>query len=144
MEPGEWYDLRIRVRIDMNVAPGAILVNCTEIDISEEDDYPEDNRTCVSDGVRSPGPNVRVSKRVWWDDEDQQLEYDVTVENVGTITLEQVTVTDTYPISTTFTGDWWDHFWEGLEFDQDGANRQLEWTFERLETGLEHGNRLPG
>ena len=133
MEPGEWYNLRLRLRIDTNVAPDIVLTNCAEIAIAEEDGNPENDRACVNDAVRSPGPNIRVSKRVSWSDEDRQLEYQINVENIGTVTLHQVTVTDTYPISTTFSGEWWHWFWEGLEFSQDDAKRQLVWTFERLE-----------
>ncbi|NOZ51232.1 MAG: DUF11 domain-containing protein, partial [Chloroflexi bacterium] len=133
MEPGQWYNLEVRLRIDDDVDPGTVLKNCAEIAISGNDDNAENDSACVSDAVHLPGANVRISKRVWWNDEDRQLEYNIQLENIGTATLQQVTITDTYPISTTFTGDWWHWFWQGIEFSQDDAERQLVWTFERLE-----------
>ena len=133
LEPGEGYEFNIRLRIDNDIAPDTMLTNCAEIIIATDDYNPDNNRTCTDDAVRTPGSNLRIEKEVWWQNGDQQLEYRIDIENVGTTTLDQVTVTDIYPDSTMFNGDWWHEFWEGVDFEQDDANRQLMWTFERLE-----------
>ena len=139
MEPAESHNVSMRLQIEDDMAPGTLLTNCAEIAISGNDTDPENDRVCVSDAVRSPGPNLRISKQVWWNDHDRQLEYHIDVENVGTVTLDQVAITDTYPISTTFSGDWWNRYWRDIDFEQDDANRQLVWTFETLEPNWSTG-----
>ena len=102
LDPGQWYNLDIRVGISPTAAAGTVLTNCAEIDAGE-DVWPYNNMDCRTDTVREHGPNLRLFKDAWWENEEQ-IHYSIRIENVGTEFLDNVWITDTYPISTTLTG----------------------------------------
>jgi uncharacterized repeat protein (TIGR01451 family) len=136
MLPGQWYDLHVRLGIDLGVQPGTVLTNCAEIGIDGPDSWPYDNQECVVDTVRGYGPNLRVSKDYEWQWDggtDYRIEYEITFENLGTETLYDVEIADTPPTGTHFEGRWWDNFWRGVTFDQVG--NQLIWTLEEVQPG---------
>jgi uncharacterized repeat protein (TIGR01451 family) len=132
MEPGQWYNLNLRLAIDGDLAPGTDLTNCANLTIGGSDGWPYDNSDCVVDTVRDFGPNLRVVKEYQWNWEGQ-LQYNVNFLNVGTTTLYDVALTDTLPPGTSFNGNWWSWFWEGIAFAP--AGDQLVWTIGRLEPG---------
>ena len=136
MEPGEDGNLNLELSIDPSAAADTVITNCVSIAITQTDNWPYDNADCAVEVVRVGGPNLRVRKESHWSSEDQ-LEYNVYFENIGSTTLNDVMITDTLPVSTSFSGDWWHSFWEGIQFaDKDG---QLVWTLDRVEPGWSAG-----
>ncbi|MBN2148574.1 MAG: DUF11 domain-containing protein, partial [Anaerolineales bacterium] len=133
IQPGEWHDLYVHLSIDPDTLPGTELVNCAEGSIDGEDGWPYDNAACVSVFVREPGPNLIITKSYSWNWEGS-LTYDVRVMNVGTTVLENILVTDTLPVSTTFNGSWW-HNWGSGDVDFYDLGGQLVWDVHRIEQG---------
>jgi uncharacterized repeat protein (TIGR01451 family) len=132
MEPGDWYNLNVRLGYDAALPPGTVLENCALVAMDEQDTHPWDNESCVREQIHGTGSNVRVHKRAWWNWEGQ-LQYEIRFWNLGTTHLEDVVITDTLPDGTTFSGNWWHDFWEEVQFSQNG--NQLSWTLSRLEPG---------
>jgi uncharacterized repeat protein (TIGR01451 family) len=120
MEPAEDFDIDIRLSINSSVAASTTITNCATVDIAAEDSWPYNNTDCVVDTVRSPGTNLRVYKRVEWQGQDQ-IRYDIYFENIGTVDLSDVLITDTYPISTSLNGWWADYHRSVNEEAQDPA-----------------------
>lgn len=106
MEPGEQFVVNVQLNIDGDVSPGTVLTNCVEIGVDGPDNYTADNFSCYADTVRQPGVNLRLRKNYRWNGSNQ-LEYDLQIENIGTVPLSNVWMTDTYPLSTTWNGEWW-------------------------------------
>jgi uncharacterized repeat protein (TIGR01451 family) len=136
MEPGQWYNLNIRVALDGGLAPGTVLNNCVSLTVDGEDQWPYDNSDCVVESVHAPGPNLRVVKEFQWNWEGQ-LQYNVNFYNLGTTTLNDVALADTLPSGTSFNGNWWHWFWEGIDLAP--AGEQLVWTMSHLEPGWSSG-----
>ncbi|MBN1317555.1 MAG: DUF11 domain-containing protein [Anaerolineales bacterium] len=105
LEPGERYNLNVRVDISTALESGDTIENCVLLTTDAEEDWPNDNESCVEDELKKLGPNLRVYKEYRWDN-DNRLEYDIRMENIGTQRLEGVLITDTYPSGTTFNGEW--------------------------------------
>jgi uncharacterized repeat protein (TIGR01451 family) len=134
LEPAESHHLSLSLGIEEGVAEGTVLTNCVEVGIAGPDENPDNDTECVENRVSGPGPNLQLGKRVWWEG-DGQLHYVIDLWNVGTEDLLDVWVTDTYPISTTWNGDWWWDRWSGygIDIDHDEPNRRLIFTTERIE-----------
>jgi uncharacterized repeat protein (TIGR01451 family) len=130
MEPGDWYNLNVRLGYDAELWPGRVLENCATVAMDGEDPWPFDDESCVEVRISDHGPNVSVSKRAEWNSEDQ-LRYEIRVRNLGTTELEDVVISDILPAGTSFSGNWWHNFWEDIQFNQDGD--RLNWTLSRLE-----------
>ena len=74
-----------------------------------------------------------MQKSYWWEGYER-LTYEIQVRNVGSQSLENVWITDTYPVSTTFNGDWWNNGpW--VTYTHDLANHQIVFWVERLNPG---------
>jgi uncharacterized repeat protein (TIGR01451 family) len=138
MEPGEWINLNVRVAIASDAIPGAVLTNCAEVAIDGDDSWPYNNKDCVVETVYDYGPNLRIDKYYQWNGEGQ-LEYTIEFRNVGSTNLHDVQIADTLPADTSFNGNWWHWFWEGIDFEQVG--NQLIWTISRLEPTWSSGLR---
>jgi uncharacterized repeat protein (TIGR01451 family) len=135
MLPGAWKNVDIRLDIDPGVQSGDVLTNCVEIGIDGDDGWPDDNQDCVADPVRGKGPNLRVYKEHEWQGDNQQLQYRIRVENIGTEWLENVWFTDTYPVDTTFSGEWWVEHGPWIELDREEPDRQLIFWAEQFWPG---------
>jgi uncharacterized repeat protein (TIGR01451 family) len=135
LEPGERYMIGIGLRISSTVAPGTVVTNCAEIGIDGPDQNPDDDSACVSAAVAETGFNLRVEKGYWWESEGSQLRYEVLLWNVGTENLYGVRITDTYPASTMWNGDWWWDRWWGPEVfvDHNAGARQLIFSTDEIE-----------
>ena len=106
MEPAEDFDLDVRLTINSSVATSTTITNCATVNIAAEDSWPYNDTECVVDTIRQPGTNLRVYKRVEWQGQDQ-IRYEIIFENIGTVDLSNVLITDTYPISTSYSNNWW-------------------------------------
>jgi uncharacterized repeat protein (TIGR01451 family) len=134
LEPGEWGDFNLRLAISRTVAPDTTITNCATIAITQTDNWPYDNTDCVVEAVRDVGPNLRVRKESWWDWEEQ-IDYRIRVENIGTTRMEDIWITDTYPISTTFEDNWWKEGGPWITRTHDAPNRQLIFWAQDLNPG---------
>jgi uncharacterized repeat protein (TIGR01451 family) len=134
MEPGDRYELGVHLGYAGALVPGAILENCATVTMDgvHDDGWPFDDEACDQVQVRSAGPNFRVNKRVQWNWEGQ-IQYQIWFNNLGTTELQDVVITDILPEGTSFSGNWWDYFWEEIQFNQVGDT--LNWTLSRLEPG---------
>ncbi len=133
LEPGVWINIDARLTIDEGTPPGAELTNCMAITMDGDSD-PSNDTSCVTDAVREPGPNLRLSKSVWWNWEGQ-LEYQLQIENIGSEELTGFSVTDLYPENTTWNGNWWVRWGPWMTATHDLPNRQLDFWVERLGPG---------
>jgi uncharacterized repeat protein (TIGR01451 family) len=106
LPPGEWVDVDLRLAIDSDYVPGTMAINCIEIDTGGDEATPFNNTACVGHVVQDVGPNLRLTKNYWWNGEGQ-LQYQLDIQNIGSQALDNVWVTDTYPLSTTWNGNWW-------------------------------------
>ncbi|HSR33868.1 MAG TPA: hypothetical protein VLY63_25155, partial [Anaerolineae bacterium] len=132
MEPGDWYDLNVRLGYAASLPPSTVLKNCAMVTADGQDADPLNNESCADEQIHDRGPNVRVRKRANWNWEGQ-IQYEIRFWNLGTTRLEDVVITDTLPDGTSFSGNWWHDFWEEIQFTQDGD--ELSWTVSRLEPG---------
>jgi uncharacterized repeat protein (TIGR01451 family) len=134
LEPGESYGLDLYLNISSTVAPGTIITNCVEITMDGVDENPGDDVACMSVAVGDTGRNLRLEKRYWWEG-DSRLGYEIQVWNVGTEDLLDVQITDTYPLSTTWNGDWgWDRWWgPELSVTHSAPHRQLVFSTDEIE-----------
>lgn len=106
MDNGYRGRLSIHVAIDKAAIPGQVLTHKVAITtLPIEDDY-DDNTITWVETINGPGVNLRVDKQnySWWS--ESTLSYEIRVYNLGTETLKNFWITDTYPVSTTFAGDW--------------------------------------
>jgi uncharacterized repeat protein (TIGR01451 family) len=130
MEPGEWYNLNVRLGYDSDLTGGTVLENCAVVAMDGQDTWPFDDESCAEVPIRGTGANVSVMKRAQWNWEGQ-IQYEIRLRNLGTTTLQDMVVVDTLPAGTSFSGNWWHNFWEDVQFSQVG--NQLRWTVSRLE-----------
>jgi uncharacterized repeat protein (TIGR01451 family) len=147
LNPGQDSDvlgaIRLVLRINPGVASGTVLTNEAEIAptiiVGYADDDPRNNREQVAVTVRNPGPNLMIVKDGHLND---NLRYDINFFNVGTTRIDGFTITDTYPLSTTFSDGQID--WGGnITFTSNPADRQAIWQVnESIGPGQNGGGRL--
>ena len=134
LEPGDRHYVNVRVAIDHTLAPGTAITNCATIDMPAADSWPYDNTSCAVETVRAAGPNLRVRKEAWWE-WDGEIDYRIRIQNIGTTRMEDIWITDTYPISTTFNDNWWQEHGPWITATHDAPNRQIIFWVEELEDG---------
>ncbi|MCL5997172.1 MAG: DUF11 domain-containing protein, partial [Chloroflexi bacterium] len=104
--PGAFGNFEVVVRVGQSVPAGTILTNTARITSSDGDDWRYDDSASVVETVFAAGPNLHVYKEQRWNGTGQ-LEYTIHVENRGNEPVNNIWVTDTYPLSTSFSGNWW-------------------------------------
>ncbi len=148
-EDGELLgDIRPVLRINPGIASGTVLTNEVEIGpiviAGYTDDNLYDNRAQVPLTVHDPGPNLMIVKGAGWEGGPPwQLSYYIRYYNVGTTRIDGFTITDTYPLSTTFDRgnlDWW---WGDVFFTDNYTHNQAIWVADGfLEPGGSWGAQL--
>jgi uncharacterized repeat protein (TIGR01451 family) len=71
-----------------------------------------------------------------------EIEYELSFYNIGTTRIDTFTITDTYPLSTTFDGGevWWG---DNIAFTHNPANRQAVWQVgDSIRPGDSGGGRM--
>ena len=131
LPPGSWFDIYIQLDIDPALEHDTELLNCAEIMVAEGDDRPFDNESCRTDAIREPGPNLRIYKDYQWNREDQ-IQYGISFQNVGTETLHDVEIVDTLPGGGSFNGWWEPEFDREIILDSEDPPR---WIIPELEPG---------
>jgi uncharacterized repeat protein (TIGR01451 family) len=133
LEPGEWGYFDLRLAISPTVAPNTVITNCAVIGMPHTDSWPYNNSECVTKTVRAVGPNLRVSKRAWWENEEQ-IRYEIRLENIGGTRMENIWVTDIYPANTTLA-NWWVQWGPWVTATHEAANRQIVFWIEEINAG---------
>ncbi|NLF00243.1 MAG: DUF11 domain-containing protein, partial [Anaerolineales bacterium] len=133
IENGEEGIYAVVVRIDPAATPGALLVHALEIGAQPVEETYDDNVISWSDELNPSGPNLRVSKQNWGWNWQGQLWYEIRVWNFGTERLEEVRISDTYPLST--TAEWNVNHGPWITATEDAPNRTITWWLEKLEPG---------
>lgn len=142
VENGESGRYQILLRIDGDADPGTVLTNTIEISSKPDEESYDDNVDAEVEMVYDYGPNLRVRKDGYWHDwgsDTRQIEYNVTVENVGTEQVNWVTITDTYPSEMYMTGGLGMGFWRWWDWRDDPASHSFTITLEMLEPGWSVG-----
>jgi uncharacterized repeat protein (TIGR01451 family) len=129
---------RITLQITPTTPVGTVLTNCATIAMSDFEDNPYDNDKCVTETVRAAGTNLRVKKFGWWQGQGG-LHYFINIENIGTKTVNNVTITDTFPVSMTLNKL---NVKFGEQWSSGVSGNQLTVTLSRLEPGLATGMDL--
>ncbi|MFZ0547110.1 MAG: PKD domain-containing protein [Candidatus Promineifilaceae bacterium] len=135
---GFWENWEVVLDIDGSVTPGTVLTNTAVVSPQPMEDSYDDNVDTWLETVYPPGPNLRITKYSQWNWEGQ-LNYWLQIDNIGTERVYTPTITDSFPVSTTFNGEWWTNFWQGVEFTDDSGAGHLLWTLDWLEPGWSTG-----
>ena len=138
-------NIEVHLAIDPAATPGSELNNWVEIcgppDASEpcspipgEDTY-DDNTSEWTEVLFPVGPNLRITKRSAWLDENT-LRYILRLQNIGNQTIPDVAVSDALP-AVTFWDGWWDTNFppERLDGDIVHDGGVLTWNFHELHPG---------
>ena len=136
------YDRNFEVRlvVDYNATPGSMLVNTAEVPRLPGEDSYDDNTSVWTETLFDHGPNLRVRKNGQWDDwgeNTRRASYWLTVENIGDVAVDRVTVTDTYPVGMRLDGSIGGNFWRWWESRDNGDHFTM--TLELLEPGWSAG-----
>ena len=123
--------IALRLQVNPGTLLGTVLTNCATIASNDFEDNPYDSTGCIAETVRAAGTNLRVTKSANWQGTDS-IRYQVRIENIGTRTVNNVMVTDTYPVSMTLN-NWNINFWE--DWSGGVSGNQLTVTLNRLEPG---------
>ncbi len=134
IENGEVGHYEVSVRADEDAAPGTLLVNTVEISHLPGEDTYDDNTSTWTETLFDHGPNLRLSKRYWWNG-DSQLGYQIDFANIGDQTVAGVWITDTLPENTQWDG-WWNmgFDWNRL-VTSELTPGQLRWQFSEMYPG---------
>ena len=137
LDVGEGGDFWFEVDVDADAVTGTT-ENCATIGGPVPDANPQDNGACAEVSIYDPGPNLLITKWANYNAGDDRINYTVRALNIGSETVNNVVVTDTYPVATQFNdrqgidGEYPFHV-EGAHHDP-GAGT-LTWTLEYLEPG---------
>ena len=125
MDNGAWQNLGIALQIDPQAQPGSLLNLTVEISPQPMEDRYTDNSSTWIERVNEPGPNLSVDKHTNWRwNWDGQLEFELRIRNLGSQTLDNFWITDTYPISMVLS-DWWQNHGPWITYTHDAQNRQI-------------------
>jgi uncharacterized repeat protein (TIGR01451 family) len=127
-----WF--HVQMTITDSLEAGDLITNCATVSVNEGERTPEDNSSCLTVKLNSPGPNLRVTKESWWNG-DTQLGYRIHFYNVGDETVSDVWITDTLPTSTTWSNEWNLNFDESRLVSQSLDSEILAWQFSQLDPG---------
>jgi len=132
-----WF--HIQANISETLSAGDVITNCATIGVIGGDDKrPQDNTSCHVLTLRPQGPNLSVSKSSEWSADRHKLHYSIRFMNAGDQQISDVWITDTVPISTTWSG-WSEVNPEPLEgrvvFSGTLDGDALGWNFSYLDPG---------
>ncbi|MFQ5436144.1 MAG: hypothetical protein ACE5FD_14830, partial [Anaerolineae bacterium] len=138
MDAGAYASLEVVLDINGATQTGTVLTNTAEVMAVPGEDNLADNVSVWVEKLNPPGPNLRVRKTGDWNDNGTNTRsawYEVVVENVGGLPVNNVVVTDTYPASMVLLGGVnsdWSSFWS---WTNNPATNELVVTFDKLNPG---------
>ncbi|MDT8382349.1 MAG: hypothetical protein RQ728_08865 [Brevefilum sp.] len=136
LPPGFDGTIEVWLTIDMDTLPETVLEHLAEIDIQAGESDIDNNISLLSLLVNDHGPNLRLRKEggVWGD--GHNVWYRLIVENIGDQTVNDVVVTDTYPVGMELDGEVNTNYWEGWSWsDNDPEDQALSVYLDRVEPG---------
>ena len=134
LDNGFAHTIRVALQVDHDAPPGTVLTNTAEISPQPQEDRYDDNSSTWVETVHNAGPNLRVSKYHQWEGEDR-LFYGIFLGNLGTTRMEDIWITDTYPVSTTSDGNLWVGHGPTYTHTHDALNRQFIIWAQELDPG---------
>ena len=126
----------VQLNISSTVSPGDVLTNCATVGITETEDTPLDNESCVATTIYTGGlPNLYVTKslRENYEPGHGNINYRIRFGNFGDQTVYDVHLTDTLPVSTSL--GWYNVDWWGSQYTDTTPSGELLILFERIEAG---------
>jgi len=135
LENGFSRHFGVSLHVDKDASPGTILTSTVEITPHPTDFHYDDNAVTWAEMLNDEGPNLEVHKQNYSWNGNNQIQYEMRVKNRGTERLEPVWITDTYPISTTWDGNWWYGHGPQITTTHDVPNRQIRFWLEALDPG---------
>ncbi|RLB01871.1 MAG: hypothetical protein DRG59_13470, partial [Deltaproteobacteria bacterium] len=135
LENGPDNYFEVRLGVDDTAAPGALLTSTLDISRHPSDFHYDDNSVTWTEILNPTGPNLEIDKQNYYWNGNGQIQYEMRVKNRGDERLEPVWITDTYPISTTWDGNWWYGHGPNITTTHDTANRQIVFWLEHLDPG---------
>lgn len=140
LDNGYGDDFEIILDVALDALPGTELVNVAEVTPLPGEDTYGDNISVWTETLFAHGLNLRVRKEGGWDNwgtDTRRASYNLNIENVGDVTVSNVTVTDTYPTGMYLDGGIGDGFWRWWEWRDNGDHFTM--TLELLEPGWSVG-----
>jgi uncharacterized repeat protein (TIGR01451 family) len=135
LDNGAHFVIELLLIVDHDAEPGLDLVNHVSVEeLAGEDSY-TDNGASWQDTLRPFGPNLAIDKSS--ELTDVGIVYEIRFANLGSATVEAVTITDTLPVPVNYPGEWWhghDFNWDRL-MAYEPAGDQLVWHLSEIRPG---------
>jgi uncharacterized repeat protein (TIGR01451 family) len=131
-----YYEMEFE--IDSDAVPGTVLNNTIAVGPAPGETYLDDNVHTETEQVYDHGPNLRVRKVGHWHDwysDTRQIEYNINIENIGDVTVDDVLLTDTYPEGFYMEGDFGIDYWGWWDNGYDPASGVFTVALEALHPG---------
>jgi len=135
---GAGDDFGFVLRVDEEAAPGTILENKAEISRQPVEDSYEDNEAYWVEELFEHGPNLRVRKYGSWDDwgpDTRRASYELIIENIGDVRVDDVMVADDYPEGMVMDGGIDTEWWRLEDWGDDSDAGVFTATYQWLEPG---------
>ena len=141
LDAGYYGTIEVTVDIDPGVLPGTELLHSVEIPVQPGEGNLGDNTAMLNETVFAHGPNLRVRKWGDWHGfgEGKNAWYQLSVENIGDQTVEDVVLTDNYPAQMSLDGGVNVNFWEWWTWEDFPAEHYFTVSLDRLEPGWVSG-----
>lgn len=150
LDAGYYGLIEVWLNIKSSTTPGTPLIHTVEIEVQPAESYTENNYSGFEEVVFDYGPNLRISKWGDWHGhgEGHNAWYQLQVENIGTQTIENVVVTDSYPVSMAIDGDMNVGYWQWWDWEDFPEDHYFTITLEKLEptwnVGINFDVVIPG
>ena len=136
--PGNWRDrITVRLSLGAGLTPGTQLINTVEIATAQDTDPANNDDTYLWSRVGVPRSDVSVTKTLNWGTfvPGGQVSYFLNVINQGNVS-SNVTLTDLFPLGTTFGSSWLVVLPSRQSFPPDTVNAsQAVWNLGTLQPG---------
>lgn len=134
LDNGYGWNMNVALAVDSRAPVGTVLTSTATISPQPREDRYDDNSSTVVEVLHEFGPNLRVSKYYQWEHQGR-LRYGIFIRNLGTTRMENIWITDTYPLSTTSDGNFWVGHGPRYTYTLDAPNRQFVVWAESLDPG---------
>lgn len=137
LDGGYYGSLELALDVAPDALPGTLLVNQVEIAVQPDEVDVGNNYSTWEEILYDHGPNLRLRKYGEWHGhgEGHNAWYRLEVENVGDQTIDNVTITDTYPVEMNLDGGVHVDFHLGWEWLDHPDDHYLTVMLESLQPG---------
>ena len=121
-------DFEVRLGVDAGASSGPLTNEVFISSLPAEDSY-DDNGASWTEFLNGPGPNLRIKKWHWWENEGR-LNYSIRYENIGDQTVDDIWITDELPAGIQWDGETSGFDWDQLvTWDYINGTRTLLWNY---------------